>query len=152
MKTLLSIFLLAATGQILMQTSYADEKPEAKKEEPVELSEPKSDLDQYLDLARLTYERALKSGGEIAGQMKDWVKEDVSRIGAWKYKVVDFESMSPTELEIQLNELGDGRWNCFWVHPTEKGLRMFFKKPSMSYLRAAPAEEFLKLLPLGGEK
>ena len=56
-------------------------------------------------------------------------------------------------IETTLNEYGADRWDCFWIDRQDSNLVLYLKKPRRSYLKAVPAKELLKLVPLldGGD-
>ena len=99
------------------------------------------------------YEQAKAAGEKVPGSISEWVKEDLSRIGAWEYRIETLDTAKVDQLQARLNELGNERWDVFWVSPEKKGTqaRFYFKRPSRSYLRAIPVGDILKLVPTGGE-
>jgi hypothetical protein len=55
-------------------------------------------------------------------------------------------------LEQKLNELGNERWECFWMEKKEKEFLLFFKRPKLSYLQKIPQGQLFKLLnPADGD-
>ena len=40
----------------------------------------------------------------------EWAKDDIENIGDWEYRVVNLSYASPEDLETQLNEYGNDRW------------------------------------------
>ena len=92
----------------------------------------------------------VESGETTAGTAKDWVVDDISKIGTWQYKVV-LVSASVSVMEDTLNRFGTERWEAFSVKevPTSRGSFLIsFKRPHRSYLRQLPAKDLLKLIPL----
>ena len=71
----------------------------------------------------------------------EWAKEDLARYGDWEYRVVTLAELEADALEDELNELGQERWEVFWVERTDQGLNLFLKRPTVSYLRAVPFSE-----------
>ena len=49
----------------------------------------------------------------------------------------------------ELNALGDERWEVFWIEPAPGGLRVYLKRPSVSYLSRVPLTTLLRLLAIG---
>ena len=79
----------------------------------------------------------------------EWAKEDLERYGDWEYRVVTLAELEAGALEEELNELGQERWEVFWVERTDQGLNLFLKRPSVSYLRAVPFSEIGRAVPGG---
>ncbi len=102
---------------------------------------------QYWKKAKGLYEKAKESGEKVPEDIKEWIKEDIKKIGTWEYKVVFLDTRS--NLEEELNKLGKERWECFWIDKRENGLKLFLKRPAKSYLKAIPTMYLLKLIPQG---
>ena len=79
----------------------------------------------------------------------DWAKEDLERYGDWEYRVVALAELEADALEDELNELGQERWEVFWVERTDQGLSLLLKRPTVSYLRAVPFSEIGRAVPRG---
>ena len=71
-----------------------------------------------------------------------WAADDLENIGDWEYKVEEFSSSDPEELEAVLNDLGDERWEVIWIEKNADGYVVFLKKPSVSYLNKIPFASF----------
>ena len=85
--------------------------------------------------------------GNETGAAVDWAADDIENIGDWEYKVLELDAAASEELEAVLNEHGNERWEAFWVAPTaDRGLRVFMKRPSRSYLSKLPLSALGKLL------
>ena len=80
----------------------------------------------------------------------EWAKEDLERYGDWEYRVVAVAELDAAALEEELNELGQERWEVFWLERTEQGLSVLLKRPAVSYLRAVPFSQIGRAIP-GGE-
>ena len=78
-----------------------------------------------------------------------WAKEDLARYGDWEYRVVTLAELEADALEEELNELGQERWEVFWIERTDQGLNLFLKRPTVSYLRAVPFSEIGRVVPGG---
>ncbi len=100
---------------------------------------------RYWKKAKELYEKAKESGEKVPEDIKDWIKEDIKKIGTWEYKIVFLDTES--NLEGELNKLGKERWECFWIEKRENKLKLFMKRPVKSYLKAIPAKHLLKLIP-----
>ncbi len=81
------------------------------------------------------YEQAKRSGEKVPATVSEWVKEDLKKIGTWEYKTVVLESRDTAGAEQRLNELGQERWECFWMERGDVGVTCFLKRPGRSVLR-----------------
>jgi len=77
----------------------------------------------------------------------EWAKEDLEKYGDWEYRVITLVEPGADALEDELNELGQERWEVFWVERTGQGLNLFLKRPAVSYLRAVPFSELGRVIP-----
>ena len=93
------------------------------------------------------YERMKKSGKQWSQNATEWIKKDIKKAGTWEYKIVTTKLDDLQMLEMELNRLGQKRWEFFWVEREEDKIIMFFKKTRTSYIRSIPAKEMLKLVP-----
>ena len=86
------------------------------------------------------YEKAKEEAGDTTpGDIVDWAKEDIQRIGDWEYRVVTVAAAGDDVLVERFNELGRDRWEIFWVERFQGGrLRLFLKRPARSYLKSIP--------------
>ncbi|MEO1202109.1 MAG: hypothetical protein AAFX10_05355 [Pseudomonadota bacterium] len=75
-----------------------------------------------------------------------WAAEDIENIGDWDYRVLDIEAPTASDFEAALNELGDDRWEAFWVEPRQDGYRVLLRKPSISYLSKVPLSQLGRLI------
>lgn len=80
----------------------------------------------------------------------EWAREDLERYGDWEYQIISIPDAEPEVLEAELNELGEERWEVFWIERTDQGLTVMLKRPAVSYLRAVPFSEIGRVIP-GGE-
>ena len=102
-------------------------------------------------------EQALEELQRFIGEVRErtpedpveWAKEDLARYGDWEYRVVTLAELGADALEEELNELGQERWEVFWVERTDQGLNLFLKRPTVSYLRAVPFSEIGRAVPGG---
>ncbi len=70
-----------------------------------------------------------------------WATDDLENIGDWEYKVMDLSGAEPETLEESLNELGNDRWEVFWVENVRNDYRIMLKRPSRSYLSRIPLSQ-----------
>ena len=102
-------------------------------------------------------EQALEELQRFIGEVRErvpeapveWAKEDLARYGDWEYRVVTLAELEADALEEELNELGQERWEVFWIERTDQGLNLFLKRPTVSYLRAVPFSEIGRVVPGG---
>lgn len=115
------------------------------KESPAKESSPL--MDKVLEL----YEKAKRSGENVPDDITEWLKEDFAKFGDWEYRIIRTNppqnSSGDEALEALLNELGQERWNCFWVERKNGEMTFFMKRPSKSYLKSIPMMDLLKLIP-----
>lgn len=97
------------------------------------------------------YERARESGEAVSGDVYEWAREDVERIGDWEYRVVRHDDDGDASIEAALNELGSERWEVVWIERRSGALRLFLKRPRRSFLRHLPLSELPRLVPGLGE-
>ena len=121
---MLSLFLTSSF-------SFAEEE----KEEP-----------SYWETIKGKLEELKSDNLEKSEKAKNWIEEDIQRIGDWEYKVIKMRSSNIEEIEETLNELGTDRWECFWVQKREEEIVFYFKKPQISYLQKIPKGELLKMI------
>ncbi len=112
---------------------------------------PPSEETTILKEARELYEAVKETGEKVPGDIYEWIRKDIGTIGDWEYRVVPFPGSDAAKIEEKLNQLGQERWDCFWVQPDDSGARFFFKRPTRSYLKSVPFSALLKLLPSGSE-
>lgn len=116
------------------------------------LAEENSQEPSYWDKIKKKLEDAKSDNKELSEKAKEWIKEDIKKIGDWEYKVVNIKYESIDELENKLNELGNERWECFWVEKKEVVVVFIFKRPTISYLQKIPKADLFKMLHKGQEE
>lgn len=99
-----------------------------------------------LEEAKKLYSGKLVDGKKLTLQTKDWLKQDVEKMGDWEYKVVTFAGKNHEELEKNLNQLGNERWQCFWVEGSPKEKVFYFKRTKMSYINKIPAADLIRII------
>ena len=125
---------------------------DAASEEDTVLTEENSQEPSYWDKIKKKFEDLESENKELREIAKEWIKEDIEKIGDWEYKVVNLEYESIDELENKLNELGNERWECFWVEKKEEVVVFILKRPKTSYLQKIPKGDLLKMLNKGQEE
>jgi len=79
------------------------------------------------------------------------VQDDIENLGDWEYRIVELSNASPEALESELNLLGDERWEAYWVQPLADEVRIYLKRPSISYLSRVPMSTLLRMLSGGAQ-
>lgn len=103
-----------------------------------------SQQELYKEL-QLWYDRSL----EVGEKGKQWVMEDLQNIGDWEYQIITLNPDDEEKLAEQLNKLGKGRWEVFWIQEKMQGTRFFLKRPVRTYLKHIPAADLLRAIPKG---
>ena len=85
------------------------------------------------------------------GDAVDWATEDIKKIGDFEYKIITIPDLSNATIEERLNELGEERWEVYWMDKSGNELRFFLKRSAKSYLRAIPLSEIGKALSPDGQ-
>jgi len=67
-----------------------------------------------------------------------WAAEDFENIGDWEYKVLEVPYTSSAQLEEVFDELGNDRWEVFWIERNASGFIVMLKKPAISYISKIP--------------
>ncbi len=116
-----------------------------------EISPAENSSSDYTEQIKELYENAKAAGEQVPEDVLAWTKSDVKRIGTWDYKIVSFSVESDEAVASRLNELGDQRWECFWVEPVPSGKRFYMKKPMRSYLQLAGKASMFIPVPGSGE-
>jgi hypothetical protein len=76
--------------------------------------------DENIEGRKKLYEQNFGDGKELTEQTKEWVKEDIENMGDWEYKIVAFGGKATTGMGKALDQLGNERWQCFWVESSGK--------------------------------
>lgn len=103
----------------------------------------------YWERAKQVIEDVKTGDRSITEGTKNWVVDDVKKIGDWQNRVVKVEVSDPKAIEERLNSLGEERWECFFVERVEGHLMFYFKKSRISYLNKASKGDFGKLISRG---
>jgi hypothetical protein len=105
--------------------------------------------DGALDDLVAAYEALAGMLGQGSEEAVDRVQGDIENLGDWEYRIVELANESSDVMADELNALGDERWEVFWIEPAPAGLRVYLKRPSVSYLGRVPLTTLLRLLAIG---
>ena len=119
-----------------------------KVEEIKQKSNEKISNSEIIEEVSKLYKKAKESGEQVPDNISDWIKEDISRIGDWEYKVLHMEIEAGIQKESFLNIHGRQRWECFWVRENGEEMEFYFKRPARSYLKSIPLKNLIKLIPI----
>jgi hypothetical protein len=97
------------------------------------------------------YERAREAGDDVPGDIYEWAREDLGRVGDWQYRVVELPDAESAALETTLGKFGESRWEVFWIERQGRRLRLYLKRPARSYLGSVPTGQLMRMLPDGAE-
>lgn len=123
----------------LLVAACGEEPAQPPDGEPGAMSKAIDELrQQYEELSRESLDDPVK-----------WAAEDIENIGDWDYRVIDIPAGSAEDLEATLNELGNERWEAFWIERTTNGYRVMLKKPSLSYLSKIPLSQLGRFIVPG---
>lgn len=106
-------------------------------------SDEPSTAQRALDELQNKYDELLKDKVDVP---VEWAAEDLENIGDWEYRVVSLSYHSPEELEAQLNEFGNERWEVIWLEEAPGGFLAVLKKPSISYLSKIPISQLGRIV------
>jgi hypothetical protein len=126
-----AVCLLAAPASVSAQES--ESKPKGYWERAKEAFE-QLDRTRTLDDVQRLYQQAKAAGETVSGNVLDWAREDLGRIGQWEYRVVALEG-KPAEIEARLNEHGRERWECVTLSREKGKWTAVLKRPVESRLR-----------------
>ncbi len=111
-------------------------------------SQETSAAQRTLDELQAKYDEVLKDKVDVP---VDWAADDLENIGDWEYRVVNLAYRSPEDLESQLNEFGNERWEVIWLEEAPRGFLLVLKKPSISYLSKIPLSALGNIVTGGSE-
>ena len=106
-------------------------------------SDEPSTAQRALDELQNKYDELLKDKVDVP---VEWAADDLENIGDWEYRVVSLTYRSPEELEAQLNEFGNERWELIWFEEAPDGFLAVLKKPSISYLSKIPISQLGRIV------
>ena len=103
-----------------------------------------------MDELQRRYESLQQQFEELTSDQLDapveWAQEDIENIGDWEYKVIEIGRLSAEELETTLNELGNDRWEVFWIDDNLTGKTIILKRPAVSIISKLPLSALGRLL------
>lgn len=111
-------------------------------------SQQPSTAERALNELQAQYDDLLKDKVDVP---VDWAADDLENIGDWEYRVVSLSFTSPEDLESQLNEFGNERWDVIWLEKSPQGFLAVLKKPAISYLSKLPLSELTRILTGGSD-
>lgn len=118
-----------------------------------ESSEPSTDPSTEPSVTQKALDELQAKYDELVGDQLDdptqWAADDLENIGDWEYQVKEIPFESNEELTAALNELGNERWEVFWIERTDDGFLVLLKKPSVSYLSKIPLSQIGRFV-IGG--
>jgi len=103
-----------------------------------------------LDELSSAYEEISGSIATESGEAIDWAREDVENLGDWEYRIVDLAGSTSAAMEAELNELGNERWEAWWIESSPDGVRVYMKRTSLSLVSRVPITTLLRALTGGG--
>jgi phosphoglycolate phosphatase-like HAD superfamily hydrolase len=149
MKRVISSILAGSIG-LAVCGGFGVAFAQAEPEEATEAAEL-SATERALGELAAAYEGLAGLLGQGSDQAVDRVQEDIENLGDWEYRIVLLSNRSPEALEVELNLLGDDRWEVFWIQPVASDVRVYLKRPSISYLSRVPLSTLVRLLAGGAQ-
>ena len=149
MKAMILISLCLFNGAFLFaadekkEKSYTERLKEAYDEK---VKAGKELYDEGVKGAKEKYNETFEGGKNLTEKSKEWLAKDIENIGDWEYKVVTYGPKDSKALEKDLNELGQERWQCFWVEASGKEKVFYFKRTKMSYIGKIPMGALLRIM------
>ena len=112
--------------------------------------------DEELAAAESALERLAAAYDELTGmvdegsdQAVDRVRADLENLGDWEYQIIELPGDSAATIAEELNALGDERWEAYWVERSNETVRIYLKRPAISYAGRVPIAALLRLLAAG---
>ena len=99
-----------------------------------------------LDELSAAYDQLAALVDRNPGEAVDWAQGDIENLGDFEYRIIEFDRLPADDLETELNALGNERWEVFWMESTAAGVRVYVKRPSISYLSRLPLSTLVRLL------
>ena len=150
MKRVILVIMMTAVG-LAACGGAGDAVSQQETDEAAPTVEDRSATERALEELAAAYEGVSGLLGEGSEEAVDRVQEDIENLGDWEYRIVDLSNASPEALETELNSLGNERWEAYWVEPSADGIRVYLKRPSISYLSRVPLSALVRMLAGGGE-
>ena len=139
----LSYFVFVFGAVEKKEKTYTERLKEVYQEK---VEEGKELYEKGIEGAKEKYQDNLIDGKKLSVKSKEWVLKDLKNIGDWEYKVLTYGPGQVETIEQKLNELGDERWQCFWVESNKKEKNFYFKRTKMSYLSKVPTGAILRIM------
>ncbi|MFC1838857.1 hypothetical protein ACFL1N_04695 [Thermodesulfobacteriota bacterium] len=108
-------------------------------------AQEKEEEESYWEIIKNKIEELKSDNLEKSEKAKNWIEEDLKKIGDWEYKVLKISTAETEEIEKKLNQLGNDRWECFWLEKRKDEIVFYFKRNKISYLQKIPSGELLKI-------
>jgi hypothetical protein len=105
-----------------------------------------------LDELSSAYDQIAGSLATESGEAVEWARGDIENLGDWEYRIIDFGAASPAAIEAELNELGNERWEAFWIQPSADGIRIYLKRTSLSLVSKVPLTAIVRALGGSGSE
>lgn len=118
--------------------------------EVLEIDEGWTEYFEKLKEQHSEYWKYVDKTEKTPSQAYEWLQQDLKNMSTWEYRVLTITKTSDAEIEKQLNELGNERWECVAITRTKGRQRFILKRPKKSYMRSLPLKELLKLFGMGG--
>lgn len=143
--------VIMATAVALAACGGTDDAVAQPEPEEIPEVDEQSATERALAELAAAYEGVSGLLGQGSDEAVDRVQEDIENLGDWEYRVAELSSASSEVLETELNTLGNERWEAYWVEPSVDGVRVYLKRPSISYLSRVPLSALVRMLAGGGE-
>jgi len=114
-------------------------------------AEEQSATDRALEELSTAYEGLAGLFNQGSGEAVERVQEDIENLGDWEYRIVELPNDSAEMQEQRLNELGNERWEVYWVQPAPDNVRFYLKRPSISYLSRVPLSTLMRVIAGAGQ-
>ena len=150
MKRKLTLIFISAVAVIASAGASAQDDSGAG-DEGVGENESASATARALEALTAAYNDLTRRVDEESGEAVDWAQGDIENLGDWEYRIVDLEGGVAAELEAELNRLGNERWEAYWVDGSNDGVRIYLKRPSISYLSRVPLSALLRMVAGGAQ-
>jgi hypothetical protein len=132
---------IGAAGEVHAQAEPGGEPTAAER----------SATDRALEELATAYEGLAGLFNQGSGEAVERVQEDIENLGDWEYLIVEIPNGPAEEQEQQLNELGNERWEVYWVQPAANNVRFYLKRPSISYLSRVPLSTLMRVIAGAGQ-
>jgi hypothetical protein len=135
---------IGAGGKLTAQVQPVEDPPVADQS-----AADQSATDRALEELSTAYEGLAGLFNQGSGEAVNRVQEDIENLGDWEYRIVEVPNGSAEMQEQRLNELGNERWEVYWVQPATDKVWFYLKRPSISYLSRVPLSTLLRVIAGG---